>query len=97
MPNNQIARKISFVSGINTTFALKIIKGVMCTITLSYDQNNALARRKLAALLSTGLFVKKEEAQQSHTKAEEQAHREKIEAFLYTSKKNMSGIIARYL
>ena len=22
----------------------------MCTITLSYDQNNALARRKLAAL-----------------------------------------------
>ena len=29
----------------------------MCTITLSYDQNNALARRKLAALLATGLFT----------------------------------------
>ena len=28
----------------------------MCTVTLSYDQNNALARRKLAALLATGLF-----------------------------------------
>ncbi len=25
----------------------------MCTVTLSYDQNNALARRKLAALLAT--------------------------------------------
>ena len=29
----------------------------MCTVTLSYDQNNALARRKLAALLATGLFT----------------------------------------
>jgi hypothetical protein len=28
----------------------------MCTVTLSYDQNNTLARRKLAALLATGLF-----------------------------------------
>ena len=29
----------------------------MCTVTLSYNQNNALARRKLAALLATGLFT----------------------------------------
>ena len=28
----------------------------MCTITLSYDQNNKVAIEKLAALLSTGLF-----------------------------------------
>ena len=28
----------------------------MCTVTLEYNPNNALARRKLAALLATGLF-----------------------------------------
>ena len=28
----------------------------MCTITLSYDQNNKVVIEKLAALLSTGLF-----------------------------------------
>lgn len=67
----------------------------MCTITLSYDPNNALARRKLAALLSTGLFVKKETVQRTDT--EEEAHRKEIEAFLFTSKRNMSNIIARYL
>ena len=70
---------------------------VMCTVTLSYDQNNALARRKLAALLSTGLFVKKDMVQQPLTEAEEKAHHEEIAAFLYTSKKNMSNIIGRYL
>ena len=32
----------------------------MCTITLEYDKSNALARRKLAALLATGLFVQKD-------------------------------------
>lgn len=32
----------------------------MCTITLEYNQSNALARRKLAALLATGLFLKKD-------------------------------------
>ena len=30
----------------------------MCKVTLEYNQSNALARRKLAALLATGLFVK---------------------------------------
>ena len=30
----------------------------MCTVTLEYNQSNALARRKLAALLATGLFQK---------------------------------------
>lgn len=28
----------------------------MCTVTLSYDGNNALAQEKLAALMQTGLF-----------------------------------------
>ena len=30
----------------------------MCTITLSYNENDQTASEKLAALLSTGLFVK---------------------------------------
>ena len=32
----------------------------MCTITLTFDQNNALAQRKLAELLKSGLFKKTE-------------------------------------
>lgn len=67
----------------------------MCTITLSYDQNNALARRKLAALLGTGLFVKMEVQEQPLTEAQEEAHRDEVDAFLYTSKRNMADIIAR--
>ena len=67
----------------------------MCTVTLSYDQNNALARRKLA----TGLFEQtdcKVEAPEIDEEAEEE-HRKEVEAFLYASKINMSHIIARYL
>lgn len=33
---------------------------IMCTVTLEYNQSNALVRRKLAALLATGLFIQKE-------------------------------------
>ena len=29
----------------------------MCTVTLQYDYSSALARRKMAALLATGLFT----------------------------------------
>ena len=32
-------------------------KKIMCTVTLSYDANNALAQQKLQVLLSTGLFT----------------------------------------
>ena len=32
----------------------------MCIVTLEFNQSNALARRKLAALLATGLFVEKD-------------------------------------
>lgn len=32
----------------------------MCTISLTYDQNNALARRKLDELLKSGLFKRAE-------------------------------------
>ena len=36
----------------------------MCTITLSYDPNNEVAIRELAALLDTGLCVADEETRQ---------------------------------
>ena len=29
----------------------------MCTVTLQYDQRSALARRKMAALMASGLFT----------------------------------------
>ena len=69
----------------------------MCTVTLSYDQNNALARRKLAALLATGLFTQQPENSIDPTPEQLQAHRLEMEAFLSHSKKSMSNIIARYL
>ena len=69
----------------------------MCTVTLSYDQNNALARRKLAALLATGLFSQKAVDDIEPTQGSVQAYRQEREAFLYHSKKSMSHVIARYL
>ena len=72
----------------------------MCTVTLSYDQNNALARRKLAALLATGLFLKKnyQPYEVYEPTAEEiEAHRELRDAVLEHSRKTMSHIIARYV
>jgi hypothetical protein len=69
----------------------------MCTVTLSYDKNNALARRKLAALLATGLFIRMAEENQSPVAKNEEEHRKEVEAFLNASKHNMSQIIARYL
>ena len=72
----------------------------MCTVTLSYDQNNALARRKLAALLATGLFLKKDfQPNEVHepTPEEIEAHRELRDAVFEHSRKTMSHIIARYL
>jgi len=32
----------------------------MCTITLSYNENDSVASEKLAALLATGLFIQHE-------------------------------------
>ena len=72
----------------------------MCTVTLSYDQNNALARRKLAALLATGLFLKKDfQPNEVHepTPEEIEAHRELRDAVLEHSRKTMSHVIARYV
>ena len=58
----------------------------MCTVTLSYDQNNALARRKLAALLATGLFTKVRHDDDDVIIDDEKAHRQEVEEFLYGSK-----------
>ena len=69
----------------------------MCTVTLSYDQNNALARRKLAALLATGLFSQQTVDDTEPTPESIEAHRQERDAFLEHSKKSMSHIIARYL
>mgnify|MGYP006873029072 CR=1 FL=1 len=69
----------------------------MCTVTLSYDQNNALARRKLAALLATGLFVRMANETQPAINENKEEQRQEEEAFLFASKHNMSHIIARYL
>ena len=72
----------------------------MCTVTLSYDQNNALARRKLAALLATGLFMQKDiqpDDEYKPTPEEIEAHRMLRDAALELSRKNMSHIIARYV
>ena len=74
----------------------------MCTITLEYNQSNALARRKLAALFATGLFVQKGikpdyPASYVPTQEELEAHRELRDAVLEHSCKSMSHIIARYL
>ena len=69
----------------------------MCTVTLSYDQNNALARRKLAALLATGLFSQESVENSEPSEDVLNAHRQEREMFLDHSKKSMSRIIARYL
>ena len=69
----------------------------MCTITLEYNQNNALARRKLAVLLATGLFRQKELDSDKPTPEQVENHRELRNAVLNHSRKNMSHVIARYL
>ena len=80
-------------------FAVEITSKVnnMCTVTLFYDQNNALARRKLAALLATGLFSQQTIDDNEPTPEAIEAHRQERDAFLEHSKKSMSHIIARYL
>lgn len=75
----------------------------MCTISLSYNQSNALARHKLADLLRTGLFevtYSEPDAvteQYEPTEEELEEHRQLRDAALALSRKNMSQIIARYL
>jgi hypothetical protein len=67
---------------------------LMCTVTLTYDENNALARKKLAALLKTGLFI---DVSKENKPDEVQAYKEERDAFLASSKKSMSHVISRNL
>ena len=69
----------------------------MCTVTLEYKQHNALARRKLAALLATGLFLKRDVQPDISPEEEVKAHQVERDAFLAHSKRSMSKVIARYL
>ena len=68
----------------------------MCNVTLSYNENNALARRKLAPLLATGLFTKLPEPT-ADEEAEKEAHRKEVEEFLYGSKILAAKAFARHL
>lgn len=71
----------------------------MCTITLSYDKNNALARRKLAALLKTGLFAQSEvkDAAPVFSETSIAAHKQEVNEFLYGSKILASQAFAKHL
>ena len=69
----------------------------MCTVTLEYNQNSALARRKLAALLATGLFIQRDVEPETPTPEEVEAHRKFIQDFLYASKINSAKAFARHL
>lgn len=69
----------------------------MCNVTLSYNENNALARRKLAALLATGLFTKLAEPAVEGDPAAKEAHRKEVEEFLYGSKILAAKAFARHL
>lgn len=66
----------------------------MCTVTLEY-KNTALARRKLAALLATGLFAQKAMEKNPPVDEETAAEREEIRAFFEGSKRSMAEMITR--
>lgn len=71
----------------------------MCTITLSYNQNNALARKKLAELLKTGLF-EQQDVQATPglvDEGDDLAHRKEVEEFLYGAKNMAAKAFAKYL
>lgn len=59
----------------------------MCNVTLSYNENSALARRKLAALLATGLFTKLPEPT-ADEEAEKEAHRKEVDSQFSQNKKS---------
>ena len=69
----------------------------MCTITLSYNENDSVANQKLAALLATGLFIPKEIKSDEPTPEEVAAHRKEIDEFLYASKILAAKAFKRHL
>lgn len=79
-----------------SVFFHRQIERIMCNIVLSYNENNALARRKLAALLASGLFTVTVEPAEEDEAAKE-AHRKDVEEFLYGSKILAAKAFARHL
>ena len=69
----------------------------MCTVTLEYDSSNALARRKLSNLLSTGLFRKVVYEPKELSREEKEDYSQLREVLLENSKRNMSHFIARHV
>ena len=69
----------------------------MCTVTLQYDQSSALARRKIAALMATGLFTQVAIQSLQPTQEEISEDRKLTQAFMEYSKRSMSDIIAHYV
>ena len=67
----------------------------MCMVTLQYDQRSPLARRKMAALMASGLFTQVAMQSQTPTQEEVREDRELTQAFMEHSKRSMSDIIAR--
>lgn len=69
----------------------------MCTITLEYNKNNVLARRKLTKLLETRLFRRINETSSDSDSEQLKEHRKLRNAILENSPKSMSHYIAKYL
>lgn len=66
----------------------------MCKITLSYNENSALARYKLAVLLSSGLFTQIADLSNDDDE-EKERYREERNAFFRTSRNSMASVIAK--
>ena len=65
----------------------------MCTVTLQYDQSSALARRKMAALMATGLFTQVSIQPQMPSSEEMREKRELSQAFMEHPKTTMAEVI----
>jgi len=65
----------------------------MCTVTLHYDQSSELARRKMAALLATGLFTQIAIKSQVPSQEEIREDRELTQAFMAHSKRRMAEVV----
>lgn len=61
----------------------------MCTLTISYDTQNALAVKLVELLHTSGVFA--------FTEEDDMTEKKEKEAFLYTSRVNASKMFAKYL
>lgn len=63
----------------------------MCTLTVSYDSDNAFAVKIIELMRASGVFSFPKERKEDLSEAEER------EAFLYTSRVNASNMFSKYL